>query len=90
MKKVHLTDNGRTEDGRIVVGNVFQFIDTLGVPLGVVYDVLVGKNMLIDWDVFVTEAMDAGWNHSTIYSRVLDAMLKKEEKDRFTLYWNNK
>jgi alanyl-tRNA synthetase len=90
MKKVHLTDNGRTEDGRIVVGNVFQFIDTLGVPIHTVYDVLVSKNMVIDWDMFVTNAVAAGWNHSTIHSRVLDTLLKKEEKDRLAQYWDNK
>lgn len=90
MKKVHLTDNGRTEDGRIVVGNVFQFIDTLGVPVHTVYDVLVSKNMVIDWPVFVESAINAGWNHHTIHSRILDTLLKKDEKDRFIRYWDNK
>lgn len=90
MKKVHLTDNGRTQDGKVVVGNVFQFIDTLGVPIHTVYDILVSKNMVIDWDTFVTSAINAGWNHNTVHSRVLDTLLKKEEKDRFNLYWNNR
>jgi alanyl-tRNA synthetase len=88
VKKVHLTNQGKTEDGRMVIGNVFQFIDTLGIPLGIVYDVLKREGCVIDWAVFIENALNAGWNPDTVKARILDTLLEKEEKQRFLYYWN--
>jgi hypothetical protein len=90
MKKIHLTITGKTVTDKLVVGNVFKFIDTLGLPLSVVYDRLLVKNMVIDWDEFVNDALKAGWNPNTIESRCLDAMRYHYEKKTFEKYLANK
>jgi alanyl-tRNA synthetase len=85
---VHLTFEGKTVEGKIVVGNVFQFVDTLGLPLNIVYDVLKDQNMVIDWPQFILNALSHGWNPNTVKSRVMDTLLDKDERQRFLHYWN--
>jgi hypothetical protein len=90
MKKIHLTVTGKTVTDKLVIGNVFQFVDTLGLPLSVVYDHLLNKGMVIDWDEFVNDAVNAKWNPNTIESRCLDAMRFHYEKKTFGKYLSNK
>jgi hypothetical protein len=90
MKKIHLTITGKTVTDKFVIGNVFQFIDTLGLPLSVVYDHLQDNDMVIDWNEFVNNAIKAKWNIDTIYSRCIDAMRFPYEKKTFDKYWSNK
>ena len=51
---------GRTEDGKIVVKNVYYLYETHGVPLEVIFSYLKDKNLIVDWLIFYEDAKNAG------------------------------
>lgn len=52
---------GQTEDGKLVVKNVFSLYDTIGFPLEEIVYLLNNDNMLVDWVDFFESAMIAQW-----------------------------
>ena len=59
---------GKTQSGTLVVGGVFNFFSTTGLPLDVLFDCLKQKNMIPDWLVFYVEASSSGMKHNRIIS----------------------
>jgi alanyl-tRNA synthetase len=66
--------SGKTVDYKIVVDEVFEFIDTHGLPLDYVLTYLHERNMEMDWLAFFLDAKKAGWNISTIKSKSMAAV----------------
>jgi hypothetical protein len=65
-----LIQTGTTEDGRIVVGNVFKLSDTHGVPLEIILDVFERKGIVIDWIEYTKDCIKSGWKLDTIIRKV--------------------
>jgi len=51
---------GTTPDGRKVVRGVYNFYETNGVPLDVLFETLQNQGMIPDWLSFMLEAVEAG------------------------------
>lgn len=64
---------GKTEDGKLVVGNVFEICSTTGLPLADAVFKLGKHNMVPDMLEFSRKAYIDGWNKSTILARINDA-----------------
>ena len=62
---------GRTPMGRKVMhGNdCFKAVDTHGIPVEVMTQVLWERNAVPDWRGFVVSALDHGWSMETIERR---------------------
>ena len=61
---------GKTKDGTLVVEGVFPIMDTLGMPLDHIFDMLKLRGMIPSWNSFYTEAKQAGWIDRTIFTRL--------------------
>lgn len=74
--KHKLTQVGLIEatNTKIVVG-VFEFYDTLGMPLVMVLDALVKNNIMPCWTTFILTARKNGWLDKTIKSRLNEAIV---------------
>lgn len=83
---------GKTEDNFLVVADVFEFFDTLGLPLEDIIIQLKNKNMLIDWIDFYKQSKKAGWLVDTFYEKLIvledifDKKYKEEVLKRISLY----
>lgn len=77
-RKRELTDGlnviGRTVDGRLVIGNVFKYVGTLGVPLSDIIIFLSGLGFVPAMDRFISDAVSHGWNRQTAMSYVDSAL----------------
>lgn len=70
-KPLPLSVTGQTEDGKLVVGNVFENVSSrLGLPLEFVLDVLDKHGMVVDWVRFYEDSMKSGWSYKTLRLRV--------------------
>lgn len=73
-----LTVEGRTEDGRLVVGGVYHFYETHGIPLDALLSVLNSRDIVPSWVSFYQEARRAGMSPSRVLSmlepHLLDAL----------------
>jgi len=66
-----LSVTGQTEDGKLVVGNVFENVSSrLGLPLEFVLDVLDKHGMVVDWVRFYDDSVKSGWSYKTLRLRV--------------------
>jgi hypothetical protein len=60
-----------TEDGRLVVGNVFENVSSrLGIPLDFVLDILDRHGMVIDWIRYYEDSLKSGWSYKTLRLRL--------------------
>lgn len=74
-KKYYLSITGIIESTNTeVVAGVFQFYDTQGLPLDVVFDVLKSNNKMPNWLSFVSDAKSAGWKNKTIKTRLSESI----------------
>ena len=67
---------GKTVDGRTVVGGVFQFYDTYGIPLESILDVLKDVKMVPSWPQFVQDALAGGWTKKKTLNILAPALLE--------------
>jgi alanyl-tRNA synthetase len=67
--KHHLQKVGEWKDLDVVSG-AFRLMDTHGIPLDLIKDVLAEKGMLIAWDYFIHDARQAGWTDRTIIQKL--------------------
>lgn len=65
-----MTINGKTHNNNIVVGNVFQLIDTKGVPLEVIVSEFTEFGYVIDWIDFYESSIKSGWNMFTSLNKI--------------------
>lgn len=59
---------GQTADGRKVVRGVYDFYQTNGVPLDVLFETLQDRGVIPDWMSFMLEAIEAGMKPARIIS----------------------
>jgi hypothetical protein len=62
---------GKTPDGRHVVKGVYNFYETHGMPLDVLFETLRSQGVIPDWLNFMLEAVGAGMSPERVIS-VLD------------------
>ena len=74
-KKYRLKIVGKTTDGKWVVQNVFQLVDSQGIPLDVVLELLGSRNYVVDWLHFMECSRMSGWKESTTKSKVESALM---------------
>jgi hypothetical protein len=65
---------GKTETGQLVVGDIFKFFDTHGLPLADIFSMCIVSDFQPCWINFYTQAKEHGWKHKTIMLRLADAL----------------
>ena len=61
---------GKTKDGKLVVSGIFKMFDTIGLPLDVIFDQCLDRNIIPSWIHFYDEASAYGWKDKTIFNRL--------------------
>ena len=61
---------GRTVDGKPVVGGVFPFVDTIGLPLDLIVEVLQDRGYVVGWEDFTQDALAHGWTQKTVDKKI--------------------
>lgn len=74
--KKKLQQSGVTTEGKAVIGGVFFFFGTLGVPLEDICQVFKEENLVIDWRDFIEGAVKDGPQVDRIISRISEATLE--------------
>jgi len=67
--------SGKTTDGRYVVKGLFKLFDEKGIPIYVIFEGCINRNLLPDWIGFYHEAVVHGWKHKTVINRLKDNMM---------------
>jgi len=62
--------NGKTTDGNWVVGGVYDFHQSLGLPLEILFFELKSRNLMPDWSDFYKSASLNGMKHSRIIGKL--------------------
>jgi len=70
MAKMRLKMVGKTTDEKFVLGDVFKFKDTYGIPLSVVAQVMVDNNLRVPWLELVADMRAHGIREETIKQEV--------------------
>ena len=73
-QKNYLNQVGVTTDGKAVVAGVYEFYETHGLPLDVLFDSLDQKNQIPCWISFYKSASLAGMKHERILSKLEEAI----------------
>lgn len=63
---------GQTSDNKLLFAGVFEFYNTNGLPLDVLFDFMIKKGWMPSWIDFYEEALKAGWKHKTIETPLLN------------------
>lgn len=61
---------GKTSDGKVMLGGVFRFFETHGMPLDELFQLLDQRDNLPDWLAFYDEAKAAGMKRDRILSKL--------------------
>lgn len=61
---------GKTENGKLVIGNLFFIVESLGVPIEETINKIYNEGNLIDWYDFYKSGEKSGWNHKTIFDKI--------------------
>jgi len=69
-----ITINGRSYDGRIVIGNIFKLIAGEDIDLTNLLICCNSKNILIDWCEFVDDCFEDNRNPDRLLLRIEDAL----------------
>lgn len=62
---------GKTECGKLVIGNLFFIIESLGVPIEETINKIYREDNLIDWYDFYRSGIKSGWGHKTIFDKII-------------------
>lgn len=65
---------GQTQDGKTVYANVYQFFETHGMPLDILFGMLRDRGSLPCWVSFHREACAAGMKHARVLSKLDEAL----------------
>ncbi len=80
-KNTGLTVNGKTADGRSVMGNVFGMYETHGVALEDIIQKFDELGYLVDWVDFYNAAMNGGWKRESTLKKIQYALIDTKGKD---------
>ena len=72
-KKINLVSVvGKTPNGNVVLGGIYRFMETYGVPLDIICEFLKDQNpeMIVSWFHVLNEAMVAGTNMERFKERL--------------------
>jgi hypothetical protein len=73
-----LTINGKTDDGRVVIGGIYQFCSTTGLSLSDAIRFLRKRDFIVDLDEFSRDAIKDNWNPKTVVSRIEESLKDAE------------
>jgi alanyl-tRNA synthetase len=65
---------GLTLDGKPVLSGVYQFHETHGLPLDIIFSLFEERNWVPDWIDFYNSALKAGMKHKRILSKLSEAL----------------
>ena len=65
---------GKTVDNKFTVDNVFYLVGTHGIPLEVVLGYIKDNGFVVDWELYVLDAMKDGAKLRSIRGKVLAAI----------------
>ena len=65
---------GKTTSDSLVVGDIFKFFDTHGLPLADIFNICIKNSLQPCWLDFYNQAHTHGWSHKTIIIRLRDAL----------------
>ena len=82
MKNEQLPVIGKTEDGKPVVGGVFEMFDTHGLPFTVIFMLCDKLGVIPCWLTLYNVADAHGWSHDTIMKRLTEAI-----QDVYPMEW---
>lgn len=66
--------SGQTTEGYPVIAGVFDLVDSQGIPLSILLESFKEKNIVVDWDHFLTQSIKRKWNWSTTLSKIEEAV----------------
>lgn len=65
---------GQTQDGLLVIGGVYEFFSTYGLPVDIIATVFREKHLVVAWDSFYQEAAAHGVGFRSIIQRMSDVL----------------
>jgi len=72
---------GNTVDGKRVVGNVFRYVESRGIPLDIVFHKLYQHDLIIDWIDFYEDSQKAGWLIKTTLNKIEEGLIDAMGKE---------
>jgi len=66
---------GQSPEGILVVSGVYKFFETHGMPLDVLFSLLMDHNLMPSWLDFYNEAKRGGMKHDRILSKLDPAIV---------------
>jgi hypothetical protein len=69
-----LTVSGKTIDGKMVVRGLSKIVSTYGIPLEDCLEILVKKNMVVDWEDYYKESIKSGVKESSLVFKIESAV----------------
>lgn len=85
----HLRRSGTTTDGRPVVAGVFAVVNSEGVGLDVLLELLHDRRWVVDWLDFLRHAREFGWNLRTSVGKI-HAALEQVEGPQVAAAWHER
>lgn len=64
-----------TVDGKRVIKGGFKLVNEAGIPMEMLLETLKEQNLVLDWEDFCREALNAEWRIKTIISKMEEAIL---------------
>ena len=74
-RKFHLTISGKTQDGKLVISNIFPLIDGCGVPLEYVLQYIKNNNCVIDWFEFIMMNLKHNKKLESVLKNISESLL---------------
>jgi hypothetical protein len=85
----HLRRSGTTTDGRPVVAGLFAVVNSEGVGLDVLLELLHDRRWVVDWLDFLRHARDFGWNLRTAAGKI-HAAIEQVEGPQAAAAWHER
>jgi hypothetical protein len=74
-KQIDIQVTGITPEGVKSITGVFKMVDTYGIPLDTILDVLKSQNMMPDWIDFYDQAIKVGWKSTGVISKLSEVVM---------------
>lgn len=89
-----LNFDGKTENGKLMVSNLFKLYDTEGLPFHIIFQLCEDRNYMPNWINLYEDAMKQGWKPKTFFSKIKEAIVDvygeefyQEVQDRFYFHF---